>query len=186
MSQMSALKRMSQGQAPKAPKAASTASMKAARAAARLVRDPNFECRTGIYDQLRMKCAANTASCKGTRDDGTMHSYSDCEKYGSTAANLLTKFPTSPEDNKSLKEMLRAEKNSGDPAKSQYDLGMAKKCLTQLWYTPEQGQAELMKCAPPKRSSKKPASASRPKGSLVKSAPKGSVKANANAARPFF
>lgn len=135
--------------------------------------------------------------CKGVKDDGTAHSYADCDKFGATAANLLTSFPTTPEDNKRLKEMLRAEKNSGDPTKAQYDLGMAKRCLTQLWYTPEQGKARLELCAPPKKSSKKKSASVPPRNNATRSkisvvtVPKSNAKRSVKAtsiepAKPFF
>lgn len=188
----------SQTQSP-TKRASVSPSTKVARLASRMLRDPNFDCRTGIYDQLREKCAANTAACKGVRDDGMAHSYADCEKFGASSANLLTNFPTTSEDNKRLQEKLRAEKNSGDPSKAQYDLGKAKRCLTQLWWTPEQGKARLEVCAPPKRISHKKSMTSPPsmrvsvpKTNSPKSTSKStgigkrSIKAPVETLRPFF
>lgn len=128
------------------------------RAPSAMVRDPNYQCRVDIYDELRAKCAKDTAACKGILPDGTLLTYSDCEKYGATAADLLNNFPTDKEHNQRLKTMLKEGRNSGDESKKEWDLSAAKKCLTQMWYGSEEGKARLEACPAPKRSSRKPKS----------------------------
>lgn len=119
-----------------------------------MLRDPNYQRRVDIYDELRRKCATDTANCKGTLPDGTAHSYADCERKGATAADLLNNFPTTAEENQRLKALLKAGKDTGEDSKKEWNLGDAKRCLTQLWYGTEEGRMRLEAVAPPKRSSK--------------------------------
>lgn len=117
-------------------------------------RDPNYQCRVDIYDDLRAKCAKDMANCKGTTKEGAPITYADCERMGATAADLLGNFPTEKEQNLRLKALLRDGKNSGDPDKKDWDIGAAKRCLTQLWYGSDEGRTRLDACPPPKRSSR--------------------------------
>lgn len=140
-------------------------------------RDPNYQCRIDIYDELRAKCAADTASCKATGPDGLPMSYTDCERLGATEADLLRNFPVGKENNKRLQLLLRAGRDSGDPAKKDWDLSAAKRCLTQMWYGTEDGRTRLEACPPPKRSSRaKPRSlrapATKPTSKKTKPSPK--------------
>lgn len=122
-------------------------------AASKRGRDPNYQCRVDIYDELRKKCAQNTANCKAIAADGISPlSYSDCERLGATAADLLGNFPTDKEANKRLQLLLRKGRDSGEPDKKDWDLGSAKKCLTQMWYGTEGARARLDACPPPIRS----------------------------------
>lgn len=120
----------------------------------RLGRDPNYQCRVDIYDELRAKCAKDTANCRAVASDGSPLSYTDCERQGATAADLLNKFPTDKESNQRLKALLKEGRDSGDPTKKDWDLSAAKRCLTQMWYGTEDGRARLDACPPPKRSSR--------------------------------
>lgn len=117
-------------------------------------RDPNYQCRVDIYDDLRAKCAKDMVNCKGITKEGTPITYADCERMGATAADLLGNFPTDKEQNLRLKALLRDGKNSGDPDKKDWDIGAAKRCLTQLWYGSDEGRTRLDACPPPKRSSR--------------------------------
>lgn len=116
-------------------------------------RDPNYQCRVDIYDELRAKCNKDRPNCKGILADGSILKYSDCEALGATAADLLENFPVGKEENHRLNTLLKKEKSTGHPNTKDYDLKAAKKCLTRMWYGSED-KARLEACPPPERGSR--------------------------------